>query len=202
MITITKQISRLPVIILSSKRTGSTFLTYHICELLKNDYNNLHEFIEPAESKESNQIQKLLEVIDNQENYVLKVHAYDLITVYPPKIKNIIDTHNCFLIRIRRRNTIDQIASHYIASERNIWGYNKDTLYDNTVKKIDINRIKRSIRFISTYNQIINKFPGSFDLDLYYEDLPIIDGKSIKTPNPENYDEIWKIISCMLLGTV
>ncbi len=199
MITLAKQISRLPVVILSSKRTGSTFLTYYICESLKNNCDNLHEFIEPAHS---NQIQKLLEVIDNQENYVLKVHAYDLITVYPPKIKNIIDTHNCFLIRIRRRNIIDQIASHYIASERNIWGYNKDTLYDNTVKKIDINRIKRSIRFISTYNQIINKFPGSFDLDLYYEDLPIIDGKSIKTPNPENYDEIWKIISCMLLGTV
>ena len=197
MITLTKQISRLPVIILSSKRTGSTFLTYQVCELLKNDYNNLHEFIEPGIS----QIEKLLEVIDNQENYVLKVHAYDLITVYPPKIKNIIDTHNCFLIRIRRRNTIDQIASHYIASERNIWGYNNDTLYDKTVKKIDINRIKRSIRFISTYNQIIDNFPVPFDLDLYYEDLPIIDGKSIKTPNPENYDEIWKIISCMLLVT-
>ena len=197
MITLANQISRLPVIILSSKRTGSTFLTYLVCESLKNDYNNLHEFIEPGIS----QIEKLLEVIDNQENYVLKVHAYDLITVYPPKIKNIIDTHNCFLIRIRRRNTIDQIASHYIASERNIWGYNNDTLYDNTVKKIDINRIKRSIKFISTYNQIIDNFPVTFDLDLYYEDLPIIDGKSIKTPNPENYDEIWKIISCMLLGT-
>ena len=190
MITLANQISRLPVIILSSKRTGSTFLTYLVCESLKNDYNNLHEFIEPGIS----QIEKLLEVIDNQENYVLKVHAYDLITVYPPKIKNIIDTHNCFLIRIRRRNTIDQIASHYIASERNIWGYNKDTQYDNTVKKIDINRIKRSIRFISTYNQIIDNFPVSFDLDLYYEDLPIIDGKSIKTPNPENYDKIWKMI--------
>ena len=197
MITLANQISRLPVVILSSKRTGSTFLTYQVCESLKNDYNNLHEFIEPGIS----QIEKLLEVIDNQENYVLKVHAYDLITVYPPKIKNIIDTHNCFLIRIRRRNTIDQIASHYIASERNIWGYNNDTLYDNTVKKIDINRIKRSIRFISTYNQIIDNFPVPFDLDLYYEDLPIIDGKSIKTPNPENYDEIWKIISCMLLVT-
>lgn len=191
MITLANQISRLPVVILSSKRTGSTFLTYHICELLKNDCNNLHEFIEPAKS---NQMEKLLEVIDNQENYVLKVHAYDLITVYPPKIKNIIDTHNCFLIRIRRRNIIDQIASHYIASERNIWGYNKDTQYDNTVKKIDINRIKRSIGFISTYNQAIDNFPGSFDLDIYYEDLPIIDGKSIKTPNPENYDEIWKMI--------
>ena len=191
MITLANQISRLPVIILSSKRTGSTFLTYQVCELLKNDCNNLHEFIEPGVS---NQMEKLLEVIDNQENYVLKVHAYDLITVYPPKIKNIIDTHNCFLIRIRRRNTIDQIASHYIASERNIWGYNTDTLYDNTVKKIDINRIKRSIRFISTYNQIIDNFPVPFDLDLYYEDLPIIDGKSIKTPNPENYDEIWKMI--------
>ena len=197
MITLANQISRLPVIILSSKRTGSTFLTYQVCESLKNDYNNLHEFIEPGIS----QIEKLLEVIDNKENFVLKVHAYDLITVYPPKIKNIIDTHNCFLIRIRRRNTIDQIASHYIASERNIWGYNNDTLYDNTVKKIDINRIKRSIKFISTYNQIIDNFPVTFDLDLYYEDLPIIDGKSIKTPNPENYDEIWKIISCMLLGT-
>jgi len=191
MTALANQISRLPVVILSSKRTGSTFLTHHICESLKNDCNNLHEFIEPAES---NQIQKLLEVIDNHENYVLKVHAYDLITVYPSKIKNIIDTHNCFLIRIRRRNIIDQIASHYIASERNIWGYNKDTLYDTAVKKIDINRIKRSIGFISTYNQAIDNFSGSFDLDIYYEDLPIIDGKSIKTPNPENYEEIWKMI--------
>ena len=191
MTVLANQISRLPVVILSSKRTGSTFLTYHISELLKNDCNNLHEFIEPGVS---NQMEKLLEVIDNQENYVLKVHAYDLITAYPPKIKNIIDTHNCFLIRIRRRNIIDQIASHYIASERKIWGYNKDTQYDNTVKKIDINRIKRSMGFISTYNQAINNFPVPFDLDLYYEDLPIIDGKSIKTPNPENYDKIWKMI--------
>jgi len=191
MTSFVNQISRLPVVILSSKRTGSTFLTYYIFNLLKNNYNKLHEFIEPAES---NQIQKLLEVINEHENYVLKVHAYDLVTVYPLNIKNIIDTHNCFLIRIRRKNIIDQIASHYIASERNIWGYNKDTQYDTAVKKININRIKRSIGFISIYNQTLDNFPATFDLDIYYEDLPIIDGNSIKTPKPENYDEICKMI--------
>ena len=63
----------------------------------------------------------------------------------------------------------------------------------NVAKKPRIN-IVLEIVFISTYNQAIDNFPGSFDLDIYYEDLPIIDGKSIKTPNPENYDEIWKMI--------
>jgi len=187
MVSLDKQIFRLPVVILSSKRTGSTFLTYYICELLKNECNNLHQFIEPSES---NQMQKLLEVIDNNENYVLKMHAYDLITKYSPKVKNIINTHNCFLIRIRRRNILDQLTSYYIANERNIWEYSNNTQYDNTVKKIDMDRIKRIINRLYTYNQAIDNFPEPFDVDIYYEDLPIVDGKSIKTPAPENYDEI------------
>ena len=188
MIFLAKQIFRLPVVILSSKRTGSTFLADYIWELLKNECNNLHQFIEP--SFDSNQMQKLLEVIDNNENYVLKMHAYDLITEYSPKVKNIINTHNCFLIRIRRRNILDQLTSYYIANERNIWQYNNNTQYDNTVKKIDMDRIKRIINRLYTYNQAIDNFPEPFDVDIYYEDLPIIDGKMIKTPIPENYDEI------------
>ena len=118
------------------------------------------------------------------------MHAYDLITKYSPKVKNIINTHNCFLIRIRRRNILDQLTSYYIANERNIWEYSNDTQYDNTVKKIDMDRIKRIINRLYTYNQAIDNFPEPFDVDIYYEDLPIIDGYSIKTPNPENYDEI------------
>lgn len=30
---------------------------------------------------------------------------------------------------------------------------------------------------ISYGNKTFDNFPGSFDLDIYYEDLPIIDGK-------------------------
>lgn len=180
-------ISKLPVIILSSKRTGSTALTLDITQQLMEKYGNIPHFLEP-----SNTILELLSVINNTNIYVLKLHAADL-HKYPNRIKTTINTHECCLIRIRRRSIIDQITSHYIASQRNVWTYSPQNPYNFSTEEIDIDRIIRSIRVITYYNKILNRF-SSIDVDLYYEDLEFTNTVFVKTPNPDNYLQIRKII--------
>jgi hypothetical protein len=47
------------------------------------------------------------------------------------------------------------------------------------------------IKEILNANKKINECNLQFDLDLYYEDLPSLDGTGYnKTPQPLNYDEI------------
>jgi hypothetical protein len=191
-------ISKTPIIILSSKRTGSTALLHDIILQMSRQGTVVKKFIEPESLDD---IKELLTAIDQNKNFALKVHAYDLLK-YPLKVRNIILSHNCFLIRIRRKSLVDQITSHYIANQRNIWSYTNSTIYDNSVKEIDPIRIKNSIDVISIYNQAIDTYPIKFDLDLYYEELEFLNNAFIKTPKPENYNYITQYIKGKLCHNV
>ena len=172
----------IPTVILSSPRTGSTLL---IDGLIESSPTPLPRFSEPHINGGMDQ----LSLISENKKYVLKVHAKDLIEHYPEKIKKVIDTHSCYLIRIRRKNLIDQLTSQYIAIKRGIWKYTLDTKIIDE-EGIDFELINNTVEVISKYNYKVDNYPANFDLDVYYEDLNITTSRSIKTLSYKNYDLI------------
>jgi len=176
------KILKLPIVILSSKRTGSTALAMDI----STQHENVPLLIEPSES---NEMPKLLSLMLNKVPYILKIHAYDLLNFYPSDVREVV-IQAPTLIRIRRKNLIDQLASHYLASYRNIWGYDQNSPSFSESIIIDPNRMARSISFISAYNRAVNNYKIAFTMDKYYEDLLIVNANTRKTPYPNNYNNL------------
>ena len=186
-------ITKFPVVILSSPRTGSTASTHDVWDQLKKTNQDIELFVEPISTSDR---ENLITAIDNKKPYVLKIHAGD-IWRYPIKIQNSINNNDCFLIRIRRKNLIDQAASLYIARSRNIWSYSSTTAYDRTID-IDEWKIKQVIKIMNRYNTTLDNYSVIFDLDLYYEDLNFFNNYALKTPQPDNYDLLCKTIEEIL----
>jgi hypothetical protein len=188
-------ITNSPVIILSSPRTGSSALAIGIFNQLKNTHDNIQLFNEPFHH---DQFPELTSAINNNTDYVLKVHIKDLLKHhYPKQLLNIISNHQCFLIRIRRRNVVAQITSKYIADLRDVWGYPTAIKYE-AVTEINIKKIIGFISDILDYNKTLDNYPVPFDLDLYYEDLKFSDTGVIRTPQPENYLLIEQLVTYFL----
>jgi hypothetical protein len=191
-----------PIIIISSPRTGSTPLAYE----LKNRYN-IELFNEPLNKTVGGQYKteeqsKFLSFIQDN-NYILKLHINDLHN-YPSNILNIIENHQCTLIRIRRRDIVSQIASLYIETKRDVWGYFKEfnssekiAQFTNTDIPITIDLVK-CIKKVSSINEQLNNSKYDFDSDVWYEDLTFIDQSFITTPKPKNYNLIQEKIRNLL----
>ena len=183
--SLTKIISKdIPIVILSAPRTGSTLLIDALIESSASLILPLHRFSEPSMNGGFDRFS----LMSGNKNYVLKVHAKDLID-YPEKIKKIIEIHSCYLIRIRRKNLIDQLTSWYISKKRNTWKYTPQTKFIDE-ESIDFDEINNSVGIISQYNFEIDNYPADFDLDIYYEDLNITTSRSIPTPSHKNYNLI------------
>jgi len=188
-------INKFPIIILSSPRTGSTLLA----TVLSNNYPNLQLFLEPDES---NNMQSFIEYAATNNQYILKFHAKQLLKFPTDIVKNIF-LNDAFLIRIRRRNVIDQMVSNYIELCRGVWGYQPATAETYKDEKIIINSdtINIAIQAIQRYNKSIDTLKINYDLDLYYEDLVKDLGEvspTIMTPKPTNVDEIYRAIKNQL----
>lgn len=196
-------VTKFPVIIISGARTGSTILAHDIKEELERQGKNVRVYNEPMNNDER---QDFLDAI-GKENYILKVHAHDLYK-YPESVIDMIKNHECFLVRIRRRNIEDQILSCYIAMKRNVWGFfanemNTEQIAAEIEKRqaedIELSQdIKEAIFFIKKTNKALNNIDAIFDLDLVYEDLSIKSKYILKTPNPKNHDNIRKLIRGIL----
>lgn len=188
---------KLPIIILSSKRTGSTAIYDEICSYVKDKRNDVQNFSEPSEN---GRMSDLVDTVSQGAPFIMKVHCYDLITVYPKQIIEFVN--KCFLIRIRRKNLVNQIASHYVASQRNKWKYGPaEDNFEVTHSEIDLTRINRSIKFILAYNRSLDNYTANVSLDLYYEDLIFHNSNSLLTPKPSNYDVLKQTIAETLLRT-
>lgn len=188
---------KLPIIILSSKRSGSTAIYNDLCAYVKDKRSDVRNFNEPSNT---GMLDDLVDTVSQGAPFIMKVHCYDLITVYPKQILEFVN--RCFLIRIRRKNLVNQIASHYVASQRNKWSYglNADT-FEVTHSEIDRTRINRSIKFILAYNRSLNNYTANVSLDLYYEDLIFNNSNSLLTPKPSNYDILRQTIAETLQRT-
>lgn len=183
-----EKINRYPVTVISTSRSGSTALAQLI--------SNSHNLVYYKHPKYINFDQdNFLQFIKTNSNWILKIHADELICYYSSWLKFIKTT---FLLRIRRKNIINQIASHYIATIRNEWSNTE--LKNNDVELIiDQTKILNSIHAIQKENLFVEKIPLKFDLDLWYEDLNLDDSGFYKTSKPNNYENIIDIINKKLL---
>jgi len=188
-------IDKFPIIILSSPRTGSTLLA----KVLSKQYPDLVLFLEPDEK---NTIDSFTEYSRTNRTYILKTHAKQL-TKFPAHLIKTIFTKDAFLIRVRRKNVLDQIVSNYIELHRNVWTYDLESVskFNNEQMSIDIDTIKIAIEAIKNYNKSIDTLQINYDLDLYYEDLIKDLGNemvTIVTPKPLNHTEIYQTIEKQL----
>lgn len=177
-------IEKFPIIILSSPRTGSTSLG----DFLSKKYNIVY-YCEPNGN-----------FLPIKEEYILKFHARDL-KKYPSQIISKIFKNDCFLIRIRRRNLVSQIASNYVSLKRGRWNYKSDTVLEPESMEIDNDLVDISIKTVKIYNQHLETLIVNYDMDLYYEDI-ILDIQAtdyVITPKPLFYDELKDIILNKLL---
>jgi len=182
MFTITKT----PILILSTPRTGSTVLGKYIKSLYEKD---IPYFVEPDYTGQQ-EINNFLNYIKHSKDFILKCHFVYLHRYGTEAFIYLL--REAYKIRIRRKDFIKQVASWYIAHERNYkWHFNKEesTLVDTV--SINIAKIKQYIAFLKYANYKLDHAAVSFDLDLYYEDLPTIDDASYYiVPKPSNYNEL------------
>jgi len=199
---------KFPTLIISSPRTGSTILGDYISQI----YSHVKFFSEPHLNK--NHYVEFLEYSKNSKDFILKIHAMDL-HHYNINLKDF------YLIRLRRREIVNQIASLYLAQIRNKFGgYNPDCLdykqYTELAVRYDFKLLDRIINRTLKSNGHLNRFDHDskvlLDLDLWYEDFnfdlnkvnfdvnDLLNRKYrvFKTPLPTNYDMLKKIISIKL----
>lgn len=181
------QIDRFPVSIISTSRSGSSAL----CNLVSKKFN-LRSYQHPRYNKSLN-LSDLIIGLESDSNWVLKIHADELIKYYPVLIPKV---EKSFVIRLRRKDTLNQILSHYCAMVTDVWHYTKPI--DTYKVTIDVAQIKKSIFAITYENNFVNDFPYYVDLDLWYEDLDLSDSELVQSPRPENYSQILKLIKIML----
>jgi hypothetical protein len=181
-------IDRFPVIIISSPRTGSNTLLTNILDYFRQKDQNFFALNEPHHSNHGQDFQKFLRICNQPQPYVIKFHAYNyrFYKELDPKIK----ANDCYLIRLKRQNVIEQIASSYIAAVRNKGYYTiNDEIVDETIV-IDRKKIKLAINAILKHNQARDNFDAKFDKEMILEDIEFNDSFMIKTPKPSNYQEL------------
>lgn len=175
-----------PIIILANYRTGSSALCWSIASI-----NNIKSFGEPFTAFEDRSSQFIEQYYKNNE-YVLKFMAdqIDLFKPYQELLKS-----NCYKIKLTRENKIDQMASCYIASIRNVW-----RTLDSDIKKdyeipIYKDRIKDVVRSLRRVDHILDTIDIKFDMELTYEQLGTINHTNrVKTHQPINIKKIKKCI--------
>jgi LPS sulfotransferase NodH len=183
MFTITKT----PVLILSTPRTGSTVLGAYIKSLCEKD---ICYFQEPDYSGQL-EIDKFKEYVNHSKNFILKCHFIYLHRYGTDISQYLLD--NAYKIRIRRKDFVKQIASFYVAKTRNHRWHFQNAEQLNFVDTIPINimHIKQYITYLKYANYKLDYAPVKFDLDLYYEDLPAINDVGYYiAPKPDNYNEL------------
>lgn len=184
------EITKFPVFMLISARTGSTAFAGAIAR----HYDLIH-YGEPESLPDRvERINQFREFSKTSNRYLLKTNTFNMYTYYPRSlIDYYLTSDTVFKIRLRRRDRIAQMASAYIASQRKIWVYRDNHSYNkiyNTVKIID-EQIDLNITIINNCYRLYDNLDVKFDADIYYEDLGLIeDTDAFKTPLPDNYDEL------------
>lgn len=183
-------VTKLPVIIVSAPRTGSSAIGGEYQDRL----NEIPYFNEPygkVEFKES-----FTELVNSgDKSYIVKEHAMNLIrySMYYKDTLDKIKTNDCFLVRIRRRDVIAQAASSYIGIKRNKLHYRieYDPVEMNDIIELDSKVAVPVVGNILHANKILDNFDANYDVDIYYEDLNIRkEHRIMPTPKPSNYAEI------------
>lgn len=195
MITITKW----PVVIFASPRTGSNAIGHHIT----NSNPSTLYYSEPAADFQLEQF-----IAQSKNKHVIKV-IVDHISDYPDTLKDYIFSEQNFKVKLKRKDVIEQIASYYIALTRNVWVYwgeNRNNLsqFEKSITEfrptdcimLDEEKINICTMHILESNKMVDSI--TTDLELCYEDIIQFNSKTKQTPRPANYQELINIITQLL----
>ena len=182
-------VTKFPIVILANYRTGSSALTISIAKKY-----NLKYFSEPCHNDniteiDSHKIQFINFYMQRLENKFMIKFMPTQISCFNP-YEEILSKAG-FLIKLKRRNKIDQISSLYVANKR------KKFFKLNTEKKekylIPINIFELSQCCLSIFRNdfFLEKLPYKEDMNLVYEDLGFIsDTDHVLSDQPDNIEEI------------
>ena len=181
---------KVPVLILSAPRTGSTALGRYI----KNTCNieNISYFTEPQQV--IGQYKLFKECFNSSKNYILKEHLHIFNREYSKSIVAAVMA-NSYKIRIYRKDFIKQVVSAYITYERNNqtqYVTASDLQISDTVD-INITQLSHIIINLKKWNNELANSDISFDITTCYEDLGHLNlniSGYYKTPQPLNYNEL------------
>jgi len=189
------KISKLPIIILGTARTGSSVLANHL--VLK--YPKLQIWNEPEHNPKT--LSNFIEYAKSKDDYIIKIlvgslHQYPIWFI---RLKLL--SKACHLIKIKRRSLIHQVASYYIALDRDIWYYfyTESNKWKDSIIPINIDKeiIKYIINVIKNDNEKIEPF--LCDSTFFYEDIKNqLFAPDLKTPKPINYTDLLKNIEDLL----
>lgn len=181
-------VTRWPVLILGNYRTGSNLVGRYLSKSYGAAWLN--------EPTRGNRLEKFLDFYNTgDKKFVLKIMPDQL-----GLLKETDDVYNsdCFKIKIKRKDTLKQIISYYIAMMSDTWvqlSENRDPYYI----PMDYKVLENAVEIIRKNNNFLDTTETKFDLELHYEDLNLdTTGLSFyKTILPVNYEfikekiEIW-----------
>jgi hypothetical protein len=178
------EITKLPIIIIATPRTGSTAFADH----LASKYPNLKLWKEPDNNPK--ELSDFLDYAKNNNNYILKILTNNIIK-YQNWFREKIFNETCYIIKLKRRSLVEQVASFYIAMIRNIWAYHEKNIDKCKIGlPIEINEsaIKKAIQLLKIDIEITDCLlcDGTF----FYEDMSDLNSQNIMTPKPTNYIDL------------
>lgn len=203
---------KLPIVIVSSPRSGSNALLDTIQKFYTGQNINPHVTYEPLTNIYDQQSLESFNNVIETNFFITKIHAVDLITHYPKYFIDNINSKKYYLIRIRRKNIVAQIMSLYVCylyvnePTEPIFGNSTESnkLIEGKKVLISPNLAKKAVTDGLAHIKSCDKMNCNFDLDLWYEDLIINNKfKSEKHVKPKypiaNYFELHKIIKNILI---
>ena len=193
---------KLPIAIISTMRSGSTALMWEYYDKMTQTADSITVLNEPKLAlpttkryidnlTNKDNIYTPLEFISkfHNKNLIVKAHAYDIINRWQQiKIYALhkFKLNNFYVVRIRRRNLVEQCISAYIAYIKKDWDSNKDP----DAIPISYESLKFTVNMVKKFNDACDNFDYLFNEDLIYEDLHLATKRLTKSIKVENYDEI------------
>lgn len=177
-----------PAIVLANYRTGSSPLTLKLAEV-----NQVRSFVEPSITEE--RTNDFINYKLQSDRYVVKFMP-DQIEKFP-LYKELLNTAN-YRIKISRKDKVQQIASHYIATVRNKWWTTEQEQDISYFVPISHELLDKSIEQILTVDTMLDSYK-EFDVELYYEDLTHLENIDRKPASkPQNLNFILNTIKAKL----
>ena len=191
-----------PLAIIATPRTGTNVYGSKMSQ----EYG-LQYFSEPTlflhnpncSPKNILQFERLKEYVSKGiKQFVLRIMGYQYFDT--PIFQNIFEDNNCYKIKMIRKNQLEQIASFYIAKQRDVWwsGQEYASQFD-----VDINKqiIKDIINDINIQKQTLDDLNLQYDEVISYEKMVTTLSPGLgfdKQLKPNNYADLLKEIEKQL----
>ena len=183
-------ISKRPILIVASPRSGSSPYCFHVGRT-----HGLTIWAEPTrDAVEFKEFQKFIH--STNKAYILKIITYQIADT--PVYQRLLYT-DCYKIKLTRQNKVDQIVSEYIGKMTGV--YNSEDKFARGTEytvPIDAGRIQDTILYIQKTDSIFDLLNVKFDEELTYEELVRTSDFSntniVKIIPPTNYLQLKEII--------